>query len=204
MELTTTGSGVTCSVAPARGRFSLARPLADLKGEYFAEYPYLQPRTPDLDLNIVRSILMDPAAIVVTAFDGDKLVGANLSLPASIGNAAHAVKWFERNGLDVSKWLHSLYILNRPGYRAQGVSAAMREALDAEAIRQGYEGRIAMVLDRHDEKAPEGYRHPRGYFLKQGYEEMDVPPLKMGWTDIGDTESTVKQYLFMAKRLTNA
>lgn len=195
-------NAIDIEVAPVRGRIALAKPLAELRAAYFGEYPYLQ--TPDRKaaLDEMRRLCLDPNVLMVTAHDDGILVGSIIVGPIGESDTVRHGDWFERNGLDRSRWMHALYTLTQPHYRQQGVNAAMGDLVSAELARRGVEGRIAMVIQRpqDDPKAPAGWRDPVGFFLRRGYEHTDIAPLPASWCDIGDDEPTGKHYIFMALR----
>lgn len=192
-------------IVPPKGRIVLARPLAELRSAYFSGYPYLQEPQPQVTRNEMRWYCMDQNALIVAAFDGEMLVGAIISVSILPDVPTPYDGWFARKGIDRTKWLHSLYTLTVPEYRSRGVNAAMGSALNDEAIRLGFEGRVALMIVRPDgdTKAPAGYRSPLGFFLKRGYEQIDEPVLIRSWRDIGDDCETEKGYALLARRLTD-
>lgn len=195
-------NGIAVGIAPVRGRIRLAKPLAALRSAYFADYPYLRAPDERAALDEMRRLCLDPEVVIVTAHDGDVLAGCIIAAPIREADAGRYDDWFERNGLDPSRWMHALYTLTWPGYHRQGVNAAMGDLVTAELARRGIEGRIAMVIQRpqDDPKAPAGWRDPVGFFLRRGYEHTGIAPLTVSWTDIGDDAPTPKRYIFMVKR----
>lgn len=195
-------NSITVGIAPVRGRIRLAKPLAALRSAYFADYPYLRAPGERAALDEMRRLCLDPEVLIVTAHHDGVLVGSIIVGPIAEADTARHGDWFERNGLDRSRWMHALYTLTVPAYRALGVNAAMGDLLNGELVRRGIEGRIAMVIQRqeNDPKAPAGWRDPVGFFLTRGYEHTGIAALTVSWADIGDNEPTPKRYIFMVKR----
>ena len=188
---------------PHRGRVAFAKALADLRTDYFSEYPYLQ--TPDhkAALQEMRSLCMDPEVLIVAAFDDGAIAGCGIVRPFRHAEVARCGSWFAQRGYDIRRWTFGLYTLTRPQYRALGVTSMIGNLLNREFRSRAIEGRVAPVIQRQasDIKAPPGYRDPLGFFLKRGYEQMDIPSLTASWRDIGDDHETEKHYVFVARKV---
>lgn len=188
---------------PFEGRGRYARQLVDLRAAYITAYPFLIDPNHEMLLRAARRHCNDPNVVIVAAFDGDRLVACNVSEPLTSAGNEYDV-WAEQAGEDKEDWMHSIYVASYPEYQAKGVSSAMGAVLNDIAKGKGYKGRIIKMINRPegDPKAPEGYRSAVGYFLKQGYELLDMPETKHEWIDIGDTEYSEKTYSYLLKRFT--
>ena len=191
---------------PPRGRVAHARHLADLLVRDYRAWPYLRAVDGKAALQTMRSLCMDPGVLIVAGLVGDRIVGASIIQPLTPLAIDRYGDWLARHGRSPQRWGLGSYVLIDPTYRSLRVAAAIGRLIDEAARAAGMDGWVNMILERpaDDPRASEGYRPPLGYFLKRGYERVDVPSITVSWRDVGDDRETAKQFIAVAKEVGHA
>lgn len=183
-------------------RADLLDALVDLRLVFFAGWPFLVPPDRVAQTETARRWLENPHLILVTAFDGPRLVGINMAVPLADAwpGASPFDLWLRRRGMSRENFAcaqtHTL-----PDYRGKGLNSKMMERFDAEVARAGFAGRVIehLVRPANDTRAPEGFTPATGYFLKRGFERIPARSHRSTWADIGDARASEKIFELLVK-----
>ncbi|MAM59878.1 GNAT family N-acetyltransferase [Maritimibacter sp. UBA3975] len=167
--------------------------VARLRIEVFRDWPYLY----DGDLAYERSYLQgyrdSAGAIVVGAFDGDRLVGAATGSPL----ADHAEEFsdaFAGSGVETDDVFYCAESVLRVRYRGQGAGHAffdLREA-HARALGARYAAFCAVVRPEDHPDRPAGYQPLDPFWRKRGYDKVPGAVARFTWKDVGKGEEDAK------------
>ncbi len=175
--------------------------FAHLRIAIFRDWPYLY----DGDFEYERRYLADYAqgdAILVGAFDGDRLVGAATGMPLT-AHADDFAKAFEGHKIDFSTVFYCAESVLLPTYRGQGAGHAFFDRREAHARALGYEAScFCGVLRPADHPArPADYRPLDPFWRAKGYAPLPDVIARFKWRDIGDSGETEKPLQFWMRRL---
>lgn len=173
--------------------------LAALRIEVFRDWPYLYDGDAEYERGYL-AVYRQPGAVVVGAFDGDRMVGAATAAPM----AQHASDFAEAFSVEE---IAGIYYLAEsvllPAYRGQGLGHAFFDAREAEARAQGF-ARFAFcsVIRPDDHPArPSSPRSHDAFWRGRGYAPLEGVVARFSWRDIGQTEESAKPLQFWGKSL---
>ncbi|MBD3678943.1 MAG: GNAT family N-acetyltransferase [Rhodobacteraceae bacterium] len=176
--------------------------LAQLRITVFRDWPYLY----DGDLEYERGYMARykdaPGAILVGAFDGDRLVGAATGSPME-DHADDFAKPFAGTGCDLTDIFYCAESVLLPEYRGQGAGHAFFDRREAHARALGRKyAAFCGVVRREDHPArPSDYRPLDGFWRKRGYAPLEGVVARFRWKDIGDEDQTEKPLQFWIRKL---
>lgn len=176
--------------------------VARLRIEVFRAWPYLY----DGDLAYEEEYLTPYAesarAIVVGAWDGDRLVGASTGAPLE-EHAEDFAAAFEGSGYDLSEIFYCAESVLLPGYRGQGVGHAFFDEREAHARRLGFSycAFCGVVRPADHPLRPADYRPLDGFWRARGYAPLEGVVAEFRWKDLDREEETAKPLQFWIRRL---
>lgn len=178
------------------------RAIALLRIDVLREYPFLYDGDLEVERRYLEGYAASPSAVVVGAFDGDRLVGA-----ATGGlMEAEAPAWtapFKKMGVALHRVFYFGESVLRPSYRGRGLGRRFYELREAAAARQG--ARIcafATVIRPDDHPArPADYRPLDGFWRKRGYAPMPGAIAEIEWREIGETVETAHRLQYWAREI---
>jgi GNAT superfamily N-acetyltransferase len=176
--------------------------VADLRIRVFAEYPYLY----DGDISYERRYLAayrdSPAAIVVGAWDGDRLVGASTGAPMEDHAEAFA-EAFAGTGIRISDVFYCAESVLLPEYRGQGAGGKFFEHREARARALGRSWSAFCAVIRPDDHParPEDYTPHDAFWSRRGYSLLPGAIAKFRWRDHGEPQETEKRLRFWIRDL---
>lgn len=167
--------------------------LAALRIAVFRDWPYLYDGTPDYEERYLAPYADSAAALVVGAWDGDRLVGAATATPmedhadafaaplAAAGIAPRDVYYFGESVLLAA-------------YRGRGIGHAFFDAREAKARALGRRYACFCGVIRPDDHPlrPADYRPLDPFWRKRGYEPLPGAAARFAWRDVGDAAETDK------------
>lgn len=191
-------------VAPLHGaELEAALPdLAELRIAVFRAFPYLYEGDRDYEIGYLSAYAQDPGAIVVGAWDGDRMVGAATGEPMS---GAHP-EWsapFQARGYDIADVFYCGESVLLPDYRGRGVGHAFfdhREAR-ARALGKAICAFCAVVRPPDHPARPAGYQPLDGFWTKRGYAPEPGLEAVFDWKEVGVSEETPHRLQFWLRRL---
>ncbi|SHM29448.1 hypothetical protein SAMN05443432_10655 [Roseovarius litoreus] len=180
----------------------LARALEDvarLRIEVFRAWPYLYDGDAAYEARYLQTYRDSEAAILVGAFDGDRLVGASTGTPME-DHAQDFAAAFEGQGIDLKEVFYCAESVLLPGYRGQGIGHAFFDAREdhARAMERRYAAFCSVVRPADHPLKPEEYQPLDPFWRKRGYAPLEGVVARFGWKDIdqpGETEHALQFWL---------
>ena len=166
--------------------------VAALRIAVFRDWPYLYAG----DLAYEKGYLeayREPGAVLVGAFDGDRLVGAATGTPL----AAHAGEFaeaFEGTGIAVGDVFYCAESVLLRDYRGQGVGHRFFDLREAAAREAGFakSAFCSVIRPEHHPARPADFAPLDPFWRARGYAPLPGAVAEFAWTDIGQAEETVK------------
>ncbi|MBY6002436.1 GNAT family N-acetyltransferase [Salipiger bermudensis] len=177
--------------------------VARLRIAVFRDWPYLY----DGDLAYERAYLQtyrdSPGAVLVGAFDGDRLVGAATGTPME-DHSDDFASAFAETGLDLSRIFYCAESVLLPGYRGRGVGHRFFDLREAHARALGRTCSAFCAVQRPADHPlrPADYAPLDPFWRKRGYEPLDGAPAHFRWKDIDQPTETDHSLQFWIKSLT--
>ncbi|WP_292961584.1 GNAT family N-acetyltransferase [Novosphingobium sp. UBA1939] len=167
--------------------------LADLRIRVFAAYPYLYDGDAAYEAEYLREYAAAPDAVLVAAFDGDRVVGAATAAPMLHQKAEFRAP-FEARGLDVARLFYFGESVLLPEYRGHGIGHAFFDHREAQARRCGADAACFAAVIRHGDHParPAGYTPLDAFWTKRGYAPIEGLVTELGWKDHGEDGESVK------------
>lgn len=176
--------------------------VARLRIEVFRAFPYLYDGDLEYEARYLQPYLKSDGAMVVGAWDGERLVGAATGAPME----DHAEEFgapFAARGLDLSEIFYCAESVLLPEYRRRGVGGAFFDHREAQARRLGRSRAcFCAVIRPVDHPArPAGYAPLDGFWRRRGYAPVEGLTASFPWKDIGDEAETEKPMQFWMRDL---
>jgi GNAT superfamily N-acetyltransferase len=175
--------------------------LARLRVTVFRDWPYLYAGDEGYERRYLARYARGDS-IVVSAFDGDRMVGAATGMPLT-DHADDFAAAFEGSGIDMNDVFYCAESVLLSEYRGQGAGHAFFDRREAHAVRLGF-GKVAfcgVVRPADHPDRPEGYRPLDGFWRARGYAPVPGVVAHFGWRDIGAAEETKKPLQFWMRSL---
>lgn len=176
--------------------------LARLRITVFAEWPYLYDGDFDYEHRYMASYRGNLGAVLVGAFDGDRLVGAATGTPMEDHHDDFAAA-FAATGIDLTQVFYCAESVLRLEYRGQGAGHAFFDFREAKARQLGRTHSAFCAVSRpqdHPDR-PKDYAPLDPFWRKRGYRPLDGVIARFRWKDHRDTEQTEKPLQFWIKEL---
>ena len=167
--------------------------VAALRIAVFRDFPYLY----DGDMAYERAYLAayrdSPGAVVVGAFDGDRLVGAATGTPLA-DHAEDFAAAFAGHGIALDRVFYCAESVLLPDYRGRGIGHRFFDAREDHARAQGfgYSAFCAVIRPDDHPARPAGYRPLDGFWTARGYAPLPGAVAEFSWKDIGQPAETRK------------
>jgi GNAT superfamily N-acetyltransferase len=168
----------------------------------FRDWPYLYDGSFDYEHRYLQSYRDSAGAILVGAFDGDRIVGAATGTPME-DHAEDFARAFENTGYPLDEIFYCAESVLLPGYRGQGVGHAFfdhREA-HARALGRRFAAFCGVVRPNSHPDRPVGYLPLDGFWRKRGYRPLAGVMAEFAWKDIGEAEQSRKALQFWIRKL---
>lgn len=167
--------------------------LAALRIAVFRDWPYLYDGAIDYEQGYLAPYAESAAALVVGAWDRDRLVGAATAAPMEDHADAFAAP-LTTAGIapgDVYYFGESVLL---PAYRGQGVGHAFFDAREAKARALGRRLACFCAVIRPDDHPlrPAHYRPLDAFWRARGYAPLPDVEARFAWHDVGDVAETEK------------
>lgn len=176
--------------------------IARLRIEVFRDWPYLYDGDLDYERKYLQSYRDSDKAIVVGAFDGDRLIGASTGAPL-MDHAEDFAVAFEGTGLDLSQIFYCAESVLLAEYRGQGVGHRFFDQREAHARRVGFSKCAFCSVQRAKDHPmrPESYRPLDAFWRARGYEPLPGVIAQFSWKDLGEEGETLKPLQFWIRDL---
>ncbi|RVQ69293.1 N-acetyltransferase [Croceicoccus ponticola] len=179
----------------------LIEDLARLRIAVFAEWPYLYDGDPAYEAAYLREFAAAPDAIMVTARDGERIVGAATASPMSAQKSELRAP-FESCGFDTAKLFYFGESVLLPEYRGQGIGNAFFDYREEQAVRCGASHTCFAAVIRPPDHVdrPDDYRPLDAFWRKRGYLPISGLVTHLSWKDHGDDGETQKPMQYWSRR----
>ncbi len=177
--------------------------LARLRIAVFRDWPYLYDGTLAYEQTYLKTFAAAKGAVVITAHDGDHMVGASTGAPM-IEHADEFGEPFRSAGYDISKIFYCGESVLLKSHRGHGLGHAFFDGREAQAKRLGgfTHSTFCRVIraDEHPLK-PADYAPLDPFWRKRGYEPVPGVTATYDWKDIDQSDETTHQMQFWMKAL---
>ena len=176
--------------------------VARLRIEVFRAWPYLYNGDLAYERDYLQSYRDSAGAIVVGAFDGDRLVGASTGMPLA-DHADDFAAAFAGTGLDLNQIFYCAESVLDPGYRGQGIGHRFFDLREAHARELGFAKCAFCAVQRPADHPmrPADYRPLDAFWRARGYEPLPGVIAQFSWKDLGEASETLKPLQFWIRGL---
>lgn len=176
--------------------------LARLRIAVFRAWPYLYEGDQAYEEKYVATYAASPGAVVVGAFDGDRVIGAATAAPME-DHAAEFAEPFRARGHKLEEILYCGESVLLPEYRGRGIGHAFFDRREAQgrALGRRLSCFSAVVRDPGDPRRPADYAPLDPFWRKRGYAPLDGVRASYRWREIGAAEETDHAMQFWARAL---
>lgn len=168
--------------------------LAALRIKVFHDWPYLYDGDPDYEAEYLRAYTESGGAIIVAAWDGDRMVGAATGAPME-DHAEDFGAPLEARGFALEDVFYCGESVLLPEYRGRGLGHAFFDRREAQARRLGrrYCCFCSVIRPTDHPLKPHDYRPLDTFWRRRGYVPLDGVTAAFTWKDVGASEETEKQ-----------
>ncbi len=176
--------------------------VAGLRIAVFRDWPYLYDGSLDYEREYLRTYRDSPGALLVGAFDGDRLVGASTSTPMEDHAAEFAVP-FHDQGVALETILYGAESVLLPDFRGIGLGHRFVDLREDHARVLGRTHVAFCSVIRPDDHPlrPESYRTNDAFWRGRGYAPLPGVMARFSWKDLGDTGESEKALQFWMRAL---
>lgn len=176
--------------------------VAALRISVFRDWPYLYDGTAAYERTYLQTYRDSPGAILVGAFDGERLIGAATGTPME----DHAEEFGEplrQIGLPVRDIFYSAESVLLPEYRGRGLGHRFFDAREAHARAMGRSHMAFCSVKRPEDHPlkPANARSNDAFWQGRGYRPLPGVMAEFHWRDLGQAEETAKPLQFWIRAL---
>jgi GNAT superfamily N-acetyltransferase len=176
--------------------------VAGLRIAVFRDWPYLYDGSLEYEREYLQTYRDSPGALLVGAFDGDRLVGASTSTPMEDHAEAFAAP-FRALGLPLETILYGAESVLLPDYRSRGLGhrfVDLREA-HARALGRSHVAFCSVLRPEDHPARPESFRTNDAFWRGHGYAPLPGVLAEFAWRDVGEAAETRKSLQFWMRAL---
>lgn len=176
--------------------------IARLRITVFRDWPYLYDGSLDYERSYLSVYRESARAVVVGAFDGDRLVGASTGTPMADHSDDFGAA-FEGAGLDLSQMFYCAESVLLSEYRGRGLGHKFFDHREQHARALGFQSICFCGVQRPADHPlrPADYRPLDKFWTARGYRPMDGIIASFEWKDVDQAEETAKQLQFWSRAL---
>lgn len=176
--------------------------VARLRIKVFHAWPYLYDGDLDYERKYLQSYRDSDKAIVVGAFENNRLVGASTGAPLT-DHADDFAAAFAGSGLDLTEIFYCAESVLLPDYRGQGVGHKFFDLREAHARSLGFTKCAFCGVQRPADHPmrPDSYRPLDAFWRARGYEPLAGVIAQFSWKDIAEEHETAKPLQFWIRDL---
>jgi len=176
--------------------------VARLRIEVFRAWPYLYDGDAAYEAEYLQAYRESADAILVGAFDGDRLVGAATGTPME-DHAEDFGAAFAGREIPLEDIFYCAESVLLPEYRGHGLGHRFFDAREAHAraLGRSYSAFCGVVRPEDHPLRPEGYSPLDGFWRKRGYEKVEGAVAEFSWKDLDREEETPHPLQFWMRRL---
>ncbi len=176
--------------------------LARLRISVFRDWPYLYEGSLDYERGYLQRYAQTQGAVIVGAYDGERLIGAATGEP--LASELNAFKEpFEAHGLAPERIFYMAESVLDPAWRGRGIGHRFFDEREAHARKLGFaEAAFCAVIRPHDHPLKPGdYRPLDAFWRKRGYEKVEGLTVSFPWKDVGEAQETEKPMQVWLRKL---
>ena len=175
--------------------------LARLRTEVFRAWPYLYDGDAAYEERYLATFAAARDAVVIGAFDGDRMVGAATASPLAGADPAFQ-RPFRDAGLELGEWFYFGESVLEPSYRGQGIGVRFFRARETAARDLLFRHACFCAVARapNDPRRPDGYEPLDAFWERRGYRPLGLAAF-YAWRDVGEAEETTKAMRFWGRDL---
>ncbi|KJZ21939.1 GNAT family N-acetyltransferase [Tritonibacter mobilis] len=176
--------------------------VARLRIEVFRAWPYLYDGDLAYERDYLQSYRDSAGAVVVGAFDADRLVGAATGTPLA-DHADDFAAAFAQSTLDMADIFYCAESVLLPAYRGQGAGHGFFDAREAHARALGFakSAFCSVIRPKEHPLHPTGYTPLDPFWRKRGYRPLPGVVAEFAWKDIDQPKETTKTLQFWLRDL---
>ncbi|MDR9395052.1 GNAT family N-acetyltransferase [Roseovarius sp. SYSU LYC5161] len=176
--------------------------VARLRIEVFRAWPYLYDGSAAYERDYLKTYEDSTDAIVVGAFDDDRLIGAATGTPME-DHAEDFAAAFDGRDIDLRDIFYCAESVLLPQYRGRGIGHAFFDAREAHARDLGrrYSAFCGVVRPAAHPLKPDGYQPLDPFWRKRGYAPVEGAVAHFRWKDIDQPAETDHPLQFWMRRL---
>ena len=176
--------------------------VARLRIEVFRAWPYLYDGDLAYERDYLQSYRDSAGAVVVGAFDEDRLVGAATGTPLA-DHADDFAAAFAASTLDMADIFYCAESVLLPAYRGQGAGHGFFDAREAHARELGFakSAFCSVIRPKEHPLHPTGYTPLDPFWRKRGYRPLPGVVAEFAWKDIDQPKETTKTLQFWLRDL---
>ncbi len=176
--------------------------LAALRMKVFREYPYLYEGSLEYEQQYLQTYSKAPNAIVVIAFDGDRVIGASTGMPMEHETENVKQPWSDR-GYNLQEIFYFGESVLLPEYRKQGIGVEFfhhREKWAASFDRFRILTFCAVVRPENHPLKPNNYQPLDAFWNNRDFAKTKDMTCHMKWRDVDQHTDTEKPLHFWVKQ----
>ena len=176
--------------------------VARLRIEVFRAWPYLYDGDLAYERDYLQSYRDSAGAVVVGAFDADRLVGAATGTPLA-DHADDFAAAFAESTLNMADIFYCAESVLLPAYRGQGAGHGFFDAREAHARELGFakSAFCSVIRPKEHPLHPTGYTPLDPFWRKRGYQPLPGVVAEFAWKDIDRPKETTKTLQFWLRDL---
>lgn len=176
--------------------------LARLRITVFRDFPYLYDGSLDYERDYMRSYIGSDTAVLVGAFDGDRLVGAATGTPLT-DHADDFADPFRDYPVPMSDIFYCAESVLMADYRGRGIGHKFMDARETHARNLGatHCAFCSVIRPADHPLKPQDYAPLDPFWRKRGYAPLDGVKARFDWKDVDQAASTQKELQFWMRAL---
>ena len=175
--------------------------LARLRIEVFHDFPYLYDGTIDYEEKYLATYLRAKDAVIVIAFDGERVIGASTGMPI-VEETEEIQRPFKQQGYDLARVFYFAESVLQKNYRGHGLGVRFFDEREAHACGlKRFDFTCFCGVQRpadHPRRPPDFVPLDR-FWTKRGYTKHPELTTAISWMDLDDTDETPKPMTFWLK-----
>lgn len=176
--------------------------VAALRMAVFRDWPYLYDGSLEYERDYLNTYRESPNALLVGAFDGDRLVGASTSTPME-DHAEEFAEPFVGQGIALTDIYYGAESVLLPAYRGNGIGHRFFDLREAFARSLGRRWLAFCSVTRPEDHPmhPGPYRTNDAFWRGRGYAPLPGVEATFSWKDVGEADETTKRLQFWMRAL---
>lgn len=195
---------MTIRVEPLTGRSLTAAldELARLRIRVFRDWPYLYDGDLDYERRYLATYRESHGAILVGAFDGERLIGAATGTPME-DHAADFGAALAGCGVPLERIFYCAESVLLPAYRGRGIGHRFFDLREdhARALGRTHAAFCGVVRPEGHPARPAEYRPLDAFWRKRGYAPVEGAIAHFRWKELGEAEESDHALQFWMRAL---